>query len=329
MKRQLPAYCYQKPKGVYFQRRGWDTVRITAEPGTLEFARQYALILQGTPPLDHGAMNFRNLIRAYQKSPKWSNLAPRTQADYQTVLAWAEAKLGDLPPAKMQRKDVIRARDANAQTRRFANYIVQVLRILFEHSIDLGWRKDNPAKGVSLIKSDGEGRAPWPAELVEAFRTAAPLGSRPRTIFELGIGTGQRPGDVVKMRWDDLKDGGIHVRQGKTGVRLWIPLTRALRAALDAVPRNGLTICADKMGRPTTYSAGAHDVLAVRKQIGAQGYDLHSLRYTAASELAAAGCSDELIMSVTGHETLAMMRKYAGAARQRARATEAMGKRDK
>ena len=50
-KRDLPAYCYTKPEGVYFQRRGWDTVRMTAQPGTPEFAREYALILQGTPPI--------------------------------------------------------------------------------------------------------------------------------------------------------------------------------------------------------------------------------------------------------------------------------------
>lgn len=329
MKRTLPAYCYLKPKGVYFQRRGWDTVRFKSAPGTAEFAREYALILAGTPPLDHGSMNFRNLIRSYQRSLKWTKLAPRTQADYRAVLAWADAKLGDMPPAKMQRKDVIRAQEVNSKTRRFANYIVQVLRILFEHSIDLGWRKDNPAKGVSLIQSDKPGREPWPADLVEAFRAAAPLGTRPRTVFELGIGTGQRPGDLVRMRWDDLKDAGIHVRQGKTGAKLWIPLTRTLRAALDAVPRNGLTICADGKGRPSTYSAAAHDVLAVRKAVGAEAFDLHSLRYTAASELAAVGCSDELIMSITGHKTGAMVRQYAGAARQRARATEAMGKRDK
>ena len=44
MKRALPAHCYQKPQGVYFQRRGWQTVRIRAEPGTADFARDDAEI---------------------------------------------------------------------------------------------------------------------------------------------------------------------------------------------------------------------------------------------------------------------------------------------
>ena len=329
MKRALPAHCYQKPQGVYFQRRGWQTVRIRAEPGTADFAREYALILQGTPEIDVNGRTFTNLIRFYVKSAKWTKLAPRTQDDYRKILDYIDAKFGALPPEKMQRKDVIRARDTNAKTVRFANYVVQILRILFEYSIDLGWRSDNPAKGVSAVASEGEAREPWPAHLIAAYRATAPLGSRERIIFELGVGTGQRPGDLVKMRWDDLTDGGISVKQGKTKVKLWLPITRDLQAALDATRRTGLTICADAIGRPTTYRRAAEMVLVVRDAIGARGFDMHSWRYTAASELGALGCSDELIMSVTGHKTTAMVRKYSGAATQKARAIEAMGKRDK
>jgi len=130
------------------------------------------------------------------------------------------------------------------------------------------------------------------------------------------------------MRWDDIKDGGIFVKQGKTGARLWIPLTRALRDALDATPRWGLTICARPNGQPSTYRAVAVLVFNVRKLIGAEAYDLHSLRYTAAAELAAVGCSDELIQSITGHKTSAMVAQYAGAARQKSRAIEAMKRRE-
>ena len=72
---------------------------------------------------------------------------------------------------------------------------------------------------------------------------------------------------------------------------------------------------------------GRKVIVAVRKQIGAEAYDIHGLRYAAAAELAALGCSDELIQSVTGHQTRAMVAKYAGAARQKTRAKEAQEKR--
>ena len=64
-------------------------------------------------------------------------------------------------------------------------------------------------------------------------------------------------------------------------------------------------------------------IMSVRRQIDAEDYDIHGLRYSAASELAAEGCSDELIAAITGHTTASMVRKYAGTARQKVRAIEA------
>lgn len=69
-------------------------------------------------------------------------------------------------------------------------------------------------------------------------------------------------------------------------------------------------------------------VMAIRVEIGAEAYDLHGLRYAAAAELAALGCSDELIASVTGHSSVRMLTRYAGPARQKARAKEAQSRRE-
>jgi integrase len=328
VKRGLPPYVYaKKGGGVYFQRRGWPSHRFEAAHGTPEFAREYARILSGTDATPEGKRSFNALVRSYVKSRDYTKLAPRTVKDYSAVLAWVQDKIGPLPVDKMQHHHVVRARDDNADTLRFANYIVQVLRILFQHSMGLGWRNDNPAKGVSLLISDRAPRMAWPPEAIAAYRANAT--GRARLVFELCLGTGQRIGDVLRMGWSDIEGDGIHVRQGKTGARLWLPFTPALRECLAATPRIGLTICAwGKHGKPSRYRGAADLVMAVRRKIGAEAYDMHGLRYTAAAELGAAGCSDELIMAVTGHKTSAMVAKYAGPARQKARAMEAQGKRE-
>ena len=326
-KRALPAYVYQKPKGLYFQRRGWPTVRIDAAPGTAEFALEYAAILNGArAQLTAATCDFNALVKSYLASQRYAKLAPRTARDYEKVLDWVRATIGHLSVNRMQRKDVIRARDANSATVRFANYIVQVTRILFEHAIDLGWRDDNPAKGVSLLKSDRDPREPWPTDKIAAFRATA--SGRALLIFELCLGTGQRIGDVLKMRWSDIDGDGIKVVQNKTGAHLWVPITPQLGAVLAKTPKVGATICAWGRGKPTSYRGAADLIMAVRRQIGAEQYDIHGLRYAAASELALLGCSDELIAAVTGHATSAMVRKYAGAARQKARAIEAQRRRE-
>lgn len=325
-KRSLPAHIYQKPKGLYFQRRGWPTVRIEHAPGTAEFALEYAAILNGaklTPKTNN--RDFAALVKSYVASPRYAKLAPRTARDYDKVLEWVKAALGSLPVDGIQRKDIIRARDANAETIRFANYIVQVVRILLEHAIDLGWRSDNPGKGVTLLKADTDPRQPWPPEKIEAFR--AQSSGRTRLIFELCLGTGQRIGDVLKMRWSDIDGDGIKVKQNKTGIAIWVPFTASLRDVVAETPKVGITLCAWGRGKPTSYRGAADMVMAVRREIGAEAYDIHSLRYSAAAELAAAGCSDDLIAAVTGHSSAAMVKKYAGAARQKVRAIEAQGRR--
>ncbi|WP_127110426.1 site-specific integrase [Pararhodobacter zhoushanensis] len=326
MKRELPKFVYPKGKrGYLYFCRGKTTQRIQADFGTPEFWAEYAIALKGRAPVRPGK-TFTALIESYKRSNRFSRLAPRTKADYDKVLTFIVDRIGGLDPAKMQRRSVIAYRDENAGAVRFANYLVQILRILFEHAHDIGWRNDNPAKGVSLLKSTAAPREPWPADLVEAFRAKAT--GPALLIFELCLGTGQRISDVLRMRWNDIEAGGVNVTQGKTGARLWVPLTPQLRAVLAVTAKDGLTIVTTRGGRMMSYKTAQGHVMRVRLQIGGEGHDIHGLRHTAASELARLGCSDELIQSVTGHSSARMVAHYAGAARQKARAKEAQERRE-
>lgn len=330
-KRALPLYVHRKrARGreyLYFD-RGGTRIRLYEKPGTAAFAAEYARAIRGDAAeasAPEPQRTFRALIRSYRASERYQRLAPRTKRDYDKVLAFIEDKMGRLEPAKMRRKDVIRARDANRDAVRFANYVVQVIRPLFEHAIDLGWMEENPARGVSLLKPrEAKERRAWPTAKLYAFREAAPLGSIERTLFEVLLGTGQRIGDAIAMRWGDIEDGGLWVRQGKTKRRLWLPLSRDLRAALDAAPRAGLTIVADDEGRPLTYWKAQRRMFAIRQRIGAEDYDQHALRHTATAVLAELGLDDDTIMAITGHTTRAMVAHYAGEARQRVRAQRAI-----
>ena len=326
MKRTLPAYCYAKGKRgyVYFIRRGCKPVRIHAALGTAEFAAEYALAMKGRGVVPKGR-DFSALIRHYKSGPKWAKLAPRTKQDYDKVLTFIADRIGDIDPAKVQRRHIIAWQSENAETLRFANYLVQIIRILMERAIDLGWRSDNPAKGVAMLKSPKKEWNGWPPDLIEAYRATAT--GQALLVFELCLGTGQRIGDVLRMHWNHIKDGGIFVTQGKSKDTIWIPLTPRLRAVLDATPKTGLTILTNDAGKPLPYKTAQGLVMRIRKQIGGEDKPIHGLRKSATSELSAAGCSDELIMAVTGHKTVAMVRHYAGPALQKARATEAQGKR--
>jgi integrase len=318
IKRELPAYVYRKgAKGYLYYCRAGSTVRIKAAVGTPEFWAEYALARKGIAPIPPGR-TFAALVDSYRRGPKYAALKPRTRADYDKILTFIVDRIGKEDTTKLRRHHVIKYRDDNAATLRFANYLVQIIRILMEHAVDKGWRTDNPAKGVEMLKSTGPERPPWPPEMIEAYRAAATGAAR--LIFELCLGTGQRIGDVLRMRWNDLEDGGVKVKQGKTGAVLWVPLAKHLAALLATTPKTGLTIACNPDGRPMAYKTAQGHVMRIREKIGAGRFDIHGLRYSAAAELAALGCTDEQIASITGHTSVRMIQKYAGPARQKARA---------
>lgn len=306
MKRQLPKYVYAKLQGRYhYFERGGDRIRMQSKPGTDEFWQEYALLLKGKPaPVKPGKRTFRPLIRSYVASDRYTERAFDTRRNYQPALKLLDEKIGHLPVTAMQRKDVIALRDANAAS--FGNLCVKVVSVLMEHAIDIGWRADNPAKGVRKRKIPVEnqlGRAPWPQHLLDAYREASPIGERARLIMELCLGTGQRIRDVQNMRWSDYDGEVIHVVQSKTKKKLAVPVTARLKEVLDATPKRTLYMLPNHAETgPLDYQGAIRAVSRVRRKIGAysKGTDIHAWRHNAASELKSVGCTADQIQAVTG-----------------------------
>ena len=97
MRRQLPAYVQmRKGRYLYFIRRGCKPIRIYSQPGTPEFAAEYAHILTGPPPPPPGR-SFKSLIASYRRSHRFKKLAPRTRSDYDKVLTFIDDRIGTLP----------------------------------------------------------------------------------------------------------------------------------------------------------------------------------------------------------------------------------------
>lgn len=331
MKRK--KYLWQHPEGRIYVRIKGTLYRIFAPEGTADFDREYWEIMTGKRVA--AKTSWAALMDDYRKSDRCLSLKPRTRADYDKVLAYLRDAIGNREVKDMTRAHVITAQKANAHRTRFANYIVQVLVVLCEHAIDLGWITQNPAKGVRSLKTPDERRKdhlPWPDWAVEKFRAdATPLA---RLIFEIGVGTVQRPGDWPRFTWADYDGDALAVTQGKTGVRLHIPCTAHLRVALDAAkaalgatPIGARPILITRDGTPISYRYMADLMLKERKRLGLEAYDLHALRYRGIMELAWAGCTDDEIAAYSGHKTTAMIAKYAGEARQTMRARQAREKR--
>ena len=319
MKRALPPYVYaKKAKGKTYYRFQKGIVSQTIDPSADTFWQTYADLVKRDAPSVPTSKTFHNLIKRYKASKKWVKLAPRTQADYNKVLAHIEAVMGEKNPAAVRKVHVVEWQEQ--LTGRFASYFVQVLSVLMNHASEIGWRDDNPCDGVTLATTERKAEhVVWTDAAIQTFREGAkPIA---RLIFELGLGTVQRPDDLTRMNWEDFDGEAIHMTQQKTGRVLRIPCPAELLAQL-AIHRpkvmnlRGKTPILSIGRKRMTYRRMAEIMLDERKRLKVAQHDLHALRYRGVMDLAFGGASDEEIGSISGHESKEMIRKYAGDARQ-------------
>ncbi len=156
-------------------------------------------------------------------------------------------------------------------------------------------------------------------------------------IILAGIYTGQRLGDIARLKWSqiDLLKGEVSISTGKTGRQQIIPLAGQWKEWLmDAAPdRPGGAVFPDASaavekasGRTMTLSNQFREImvaagLAEKRDHSkrAKGRDtarkmsplsFHCLRYTATTMLKAAGVPEAIARDIIGHESAAISRNY-------------------
>jgi integrase len=275
--------------------------------------------------------SFAAVIRAYLASPRFRDLGPATQRNYQVYLRLAEhpETLGGLPigvirPALVQQfLDGLsdrpgaqhRARVALKAVERFA-----LVRDLLPYPI---------TTGTETVKSDG-GHVPWnDAQVATAEFYARPDISRAVT---LAANTGQRGSDLFRMHWKDIEviDGkaGINVKQQKTGRQLWIPFTQALQEAIASWERKATPL----LLKPDGSAWGSRAQLStawLRERdrnpdlAPCAELVLHGLRGTACVRLKRAGASPLQISDMVGL-SVKMVERYCRFASQKENAVAAV-----
>ena len=206
-----------------------------------------------------------------------------------------------------------------------ANITRAVLRLLMQYAVDAELRHDNPVAGLKAYRTGT--RHTWTDDELSRFEQRWSLGTRERLAFALLLYTGQRAGDVVKMRRSDVADGLIRVIQEKTGTELSIPLHPALIAAIKAAPAKGVMLIGDANGRPVRR---ATLTLLMKKAVELAGLRTrclpHGLRKAMMRRLAESGSSAKEIAAISGHRTLKEIERYTAAADQVRLSKAAMAK---
>jgi integrase len=237
------------------------------------------------------------------------------------------ATCGDFPLDRLQRRHVKAILDARSDTPHAAQHVLRLIRKLIAVGLDEEWITVDPTHMLEY-SPPLKGHRSWTPQEREAFEAAWPVGSTPRLVYALALYTGARCSDIAGLRWSDIEDGGIHIRQQKTGNPIWVPLHPTLREILDSTERRGQHIVIKARGggayTAPLLSRLMHDWI-VKARLPA-GVTLHGLRKTMGAALADSGATTKEIMAVLGHEAMQHAELYTKGAEQRLLAKAAMQK---
>jgi integrase len=295
--------------------------RLNGEPGSSQFIADYAAAEKLTR--DSHAGTFSGLIRSYTLSVEFDEkLAPRTQAEYKRMLTKAESEFGNMPIAALDdprvRRDFLdwREKIARESGQREADNRLSAISAMLTWAMDRGNVVANHLRGFKRLYHVDRSEIIWLPEHIAAFMKVAPIEMQRALI--LGLHTGQREGDILRLPWSAYNGAEISLRQGKSkrsgkqGPLIHIPCTATLRRMLDGMDRVSPLILVTKTGvsfksryfarlwENSTLAAGLETVMLPGSE-DPVGLHFHDLRGTAVTLLSEAKCTPQQIATITGH----------------------------
>ena len=296
-------------------------IRLNGEPGSAEFVTSFTDAEKTTRHRSVGSVNA--LMRNYTGSVEFQGkLAPSTQAEYRRMLKSAEGEFGDMPLAALDdprvRKDFLdwREKVARASGKREADNRLSAISAMLTWAVDRGQVPANYLRGFKRLYHADRSEIIWLPEHIAPFMKVAPIEMQRALI--LGLHTGQREGDLLRLPWSAYDGVRISLRQGKArrggklGPLVEIPCTAALRRMLDDMERVSPLILTTKTGQSLKKRYFARLWDEAMEKAGLQSVLLpgsdqpvelhfHDLRGTAVTLLSEAECTPQQIATITGH----------------------------
>lgn len=296
--KDLPSRVYLRHGAYYFAARDGKWTRLgKTKPEAL---RALAAMIEG------GALTFAALAERY-RTAILPRKAPKTQVEQGRQLDRLIAVFGKMPAANIRRGMIAQYRDMRPPVA--ANRELALLSHVFARGMEWEIVHDNPCTSVERNTEAPRDRYVTDAEHDAVMSTAPPAA---RVAVQLAVLTGQRQGDILRLQRSALTADGVLFRQGKTGKRLLVEWTDALREAVDAalaLPREGVAstyLIVQRSGQP--YSSSGFQSLWQRhirachdQGLISERFTFHDLRAKAGSD----GSDDRLL----GHSDARLMRR--------------------
>jgi integrase len=250
----------------------------------------------------------------------------RPSQDARRHLEWWRGHLGTDVAGAVDSRRVLSLRDKLAGERSTAgktrspatiNRYVAALSGLYSWAVEYHLVDGHPVSGVTpLDEGAARLRCLSPEEkqaLIAACRETG--GLRLQALVVVGLSTGARRGEILRLRWSDLdiKKQQLTIKgSGRLRSRT-LPLPSSAMSLLAKLARvrriDGNKIFADSHGRVRFPRAAWQAALEVAE---IEDFRFHDLRHSTAAYLARNGASLPEIAQILGTRTLQGVRRYAG-----------------
>lgn len=236
-------------------------------------------------------------------------LAANTLAQYTLAAKRLKKAFVEFAPEQVRAKHVAAFKLQQAAHPNMANRMLSLLRTVFAYAVEWQLVDSNPCIGVKRLEEGKRDRYITDGEF-QAIRAVA----QPRlaAIMDLHYLTGQRIGDVLRIRRSDITEDGIYFEQQKTGNRLRVRMTPELAAAIERAKAvdgenvRGLTLFHIR-GRVPSYK-GVRDAFERARLLA--GIEDARLNDTRAKSLTDADQQGKDPQKLGGHATRAMTERY-------------------
>jgi len=278
--------------------------------------------LEGTREAQAVAViTFRHVSEAYRKEVI-IHKAPRTQLDNAKELTKLleyfddpPAPLDAIQPVTVRKYMTWRTKSGKGMVR--ANREKALLSHIWNFARDKGYTAlPNPCAGIKGFKETGRDIY-IEDDQFEAMRAVAHWSLQ--DAMDLAYLIGQRPADVLSLTEQDVRDGAIHIRQGKTKTKLRIAVEGELEQLLERLRRRkdgrkvrSSSLIIGERGKPVSVRRMSEIWAAARAAVGADvdGIHFRDLRAKAATDKADSSGDIRKAQHQLGHTTVSMTEHY-------------------
>jgi integrase len=253
---------------------------------------------------------------------------PHRVAKQRQLLSWWNQHLGKLTLMQITPAVISELRDRLAGETTYRGevrsgatvnrYLAALSKVLTLCVREWCWLEVSPMSRVGKLK-ESSGKTRFLSEdeirrLLEACRE-----SRNPSLYLvvlMAVTLGMRYSEIVTLEWDqvDLQSGFVHLQQTKNGTARTVPISNEIIVLLQQLKSNA---CDVLVFPPVRRIGNKRGFLSLRtsfgealKKAGISGATFHTLRHTAASHFAMQGANTSALMSLLGHKSPVMSKRY-------------------